>query len=141
MSVETFRDLRVYQLGFEAAMQVYELSKRWPREEKHSLVDQIRRSSRSVCTCTAEAWGKRRYQAHFVSKLSDADMELCETRSWLDFALECRYITEAVFQDLESRYARVGGGLVRMMADPEKWCFRADRIMEERATYDVEEEL
>jgi len=76
---QDYTDLKVYQLAIEAAMQIYELSKKWPVEEKYSLTDQIRRSSRSVCANLAEAWRKRRYPAHFVSKLSDADTEAAET--------------------------------------------------------------
>jgi four helix bundle protein len=86
---QDYTDLKVYQLAIEAAMQIYELSKKWPLEEKYSLTDQIRRSSRSVCANLAEAWRKRRYAAHFVSKLSDADTEAAETAVWLNFARRC----------------------------------------------------
>ena len=86
---QDYTDLKVYQLAIEAAMQIYELSKKWPVEEKYSLTDQIRRSSRSVCANLAEAWRKRRYPAHFVSKLSDADTEAAETAAWLNFAGRC----------------------------------------------------
>lgn len=84
--VQNYTELKVYQLAFTSAMRIYELSKKWPTEEKYSLTDQIRRSSRSVCGNIAEAWRKRRYPAHFVSKLSDADTEAAETEVWLDFA-------------------------------------------------------
>lgn len=84
-----FTELEVYKLSFEAAMQIYDSSKKWPQDEKYSLIDQIRRSSRSVCSNIAEAWRKRKYPAHFVSKLSDSDAEAAETQVWLQFALHC----------------------------------------------------
>jgi len=87
MGVKDYHELQVYQLAFESAMQIFEMTRAFPREETYSLVDQIRRSSRSVCANIAEAWRKRRYPASFVSKLSDADTEAAETLVWLDFAL------------------------------------------------------
>ncbi|HEY3298463.1 MAG TPA: four helix bundle protein, partial [Armatimonadota bacterium] len=89
--VRSFRDLSVYGGAFDSAMRIFELTKKFPKDETYSLVDQIRRSSRSVCANLAEAWRKRRYQAHFISKLSDAEAEAEETRVWLDFALKCKY--------------------------------------------------
>jgi four helix bundle protein len=89
MGVKDYHELQVYQLAFESAMQIFEMTRAFPREETYSLVDQIRRSSRSVCANIAEAWRKRRYPASFVSKLSDADTEAAETLVWLDFALRC----------------------------------------------------
>ena len=93
-SISSFRDLRVYRASFEAAMKIFEFTKNFPLEEKYSMVDQMRRSSRSVCANIAEAWRKRLYPAHFVSKLSDSESEAEETRVWLEFALRCRYIDE-----------------------------------------------
>src|SRR4030065_1848181 len=93
---QEFKDLRVYQLAFESATLIFEVSKNWPKEERYSLTDQIRRSSRSVCSNIAEAWRKRLYVASFVSKLSDADAEAAETQVWLDLARACGYIDEAV---------------------------------------------
>lgn len=87
--VERFEDLRVYKEGFELSMRIFELPKSWPNTETRSLTSQIRRSSRSVCANIAGAWRKRRYTAHFVSKLSDADSEAAETQNWLNFAVEC----------------------------------------------------
>jgi len=84
-----YKDLNVFKLAFESAMKIFEVSKTWSKEEKYSLTDQIRRSSRSVCANIAEAWRKRRYPAHFVSKLSDADTEAAETEVWLEFAFKC----------------------------------------------------
>ena len=120
--VKHFKDLRVYQQGFEAATRIYELSKCWPVEERYSLTDQIRRSSRSVCANIAEAWRKRRYPAHFVSKLTDSDSEAAETQVWLDFALKCGYINQQERDAVYAIYERVAGGLVKMMANRDAWC-------------------
>src|ERR1043166_2743409 len=86
------QDLELYKKAFEAAMQVFELSKKFPREEVYSLTDQIRRSSRSVCANLAEAWRKRRYEAAFISKLSDSETEAAETQVWVEFAVKCGYL-------------------------------------------------
>ncbi|MFN8805371.1 MAG: four helix bundle protein [Bacteroidota bacterium] len=94
MAAKTFRDLTVYKKAFALAMEVFKISKKFPPEEKYSLTDQVRRSSRSVCATVGEAYRKRQYPAHFVSKSSDADMENTETRVWLDFALAADYITK-----------------------------------------------
>ena len=120
--VTCFQELRVYRQAFEAAMGIFELSKSWPSEERYSLTDQIRRSSRSVCANVAEAWHKRRYVAHFVSKLSDADTEAAETQVWLDFALRCGYLGQEDRDRLYRLYDTVCGGLVKMMANPNRWC-------------------
>jgi four helix bundle protein len=120
--VKHFKELRVYEQGFAAARQIYRLSKRWPAEERYSLTDQIRRSSRSVCSNIAEAWRKRRYPAHFVSKLSDSDSEAAETQVWLDFALDCGYISQEDHDSLYATYEDIAGGLVKMMANPDTWC-------------------
>lgn len=120
--VKHFKELRVYQQAFAAARRIYRLSKRWPKEERYSLTDQIRRSSRSVCSNIAEAWRKRRYPAHFVSKLSDSDSEAAETQVWLDFALDCGYINQEDHDSLYATYENVAGGLVKMMANPDAWC-------------------
>ena len=103
-------------------MKIFESSKAWPKEERFSLTDQIRRASRSVCANIAEAWRKRRYVAHFVSKLSDADGEAAEAQAWLDFALHCGYISEDDFKELNQKYQLISGGLVKMMSEPKKWC-------------------
>ncbi len=128
------RDLRVFKMGFETAMKIFEDSKHWPPDERYSLTDQIRRSSRSVCANIAEAWRKRRYEAHFVSKLSDADAEAAETQVWLDFAQACGYMDKAVYTELYQHYNQISGGLVKMMADPSPWCGPA-ALREERAVY------
>lgn len=106
MAIKRVEELCVYKRGFAAAMQIYELSKQWPKEERYALTDQIRRSSRAVCANIAEAWRKRRYPRHFISKLSDADAEAAETRTWLRFALHCGYLDESTFEALV-RYTTV----------------------------------
>jgi four helix bundle protein len=97
--VRHFRELRVYQDAFGAAMIIFQLSRSWPQEERYSLTDQIRRASRAVSANIAEAWRKRRYPAHFTSKLSDADSETAETQAWLDFAHSCGYLTKKDFSE------------------------------------------
>jgi four helix bundle protein len=125
MVIQNYTELEVYQLAFESAMQIYELSKRWPVEEKYSLTDQIRRASRSVCSNIAEAWRKRRYPAHFISKLSDADTEAAETEVWLSFALRCRYIEEREYQPLHNNYDHICRMLTKMVNSPDQWCLKA----------------
>src|SRR4029077_19758806 len=92
--VRDFRELRVYRLAMEAAMEIFEISKKFPPEERYSLTDQSRRASRSVCANIGEAWRKRRYPASFVSKLSDSDTEAAETSVWIEFAHRCGYIND-----------------------------------------------
>ncbi|MBA7610326.1 MAG: four helix bundle protein [Calditrichaeota bacterium] len=117
-----FKELHVYQNAFESSLQIFELSKQFPSEERYSLVDQIRRSSRSVCANIAEAWRKRRYPAAFVSKLSDADAESAETMVWLDMAEKCGYLQEPIHTELVDRYDHICAQLAKMMATPEQWC-------------------
>src|SRR6056297_1273505 len=113
--VKHFRELRVYREAFDAAMRIFECSKEWPKEERYSLTDQIRRSSRSVCEQIAEAWRKRRYIAHLRSKLTDADSEAAATQSWLEFALRCGYITQVLFDEPDPIYEQTSGGLVKRL--------------------------
>ena len=120
--VKNYRDLNVYQLAFNSAMRIFELSRKWPQEERYSLTDQIRRSSRSVCENIAESWRKRRYPAHFVSKLSDSDAESAETEVWLDFAFHCGYIEQNDHSELRDDYDHICRMLTNMMSDPESWC-------------------
>src|SRR5688500_19417228 len=100
MGARNVRHIRVYKLAFELAMEVFEISKNFPKEERYSLTDQIRRSSRSVCICLIEAYRKKRYPAHFVSKATDADMENSETSGWIDFAKACLYLNEEMYKRL-----------------------------------------
>lgn len=122
--IRTFRDLRVYEGAMNLAMEIFQLSKSFPREETYSLVDQMRRSSRSVCTNLSEAWRKRRYRAAFVSKLSDSESESAETQVLLEFAFRCGYIKEEAFQQLDERYEHILSQLVRMIMDADKWIIR-----------------
>jgi four helix bundle protein len=103
-------------------MRIFEYSKRWPADERYSLTDQIRRSSRAVCANISEAWRKRRYERHFISKLSDADAEAAETRTWLRFAHRCGYLDPSDFDHLNQTYDQICGGLVSMMRNPDPWC-------------------
>ncbi|MFY8037507.1 MAG: four helix bundle protein [Cyclobacteriaceae bacterium] len=121
MAAGSFRDLTVYKKAFELAMEVFKVSKSFPTEEKYSLTDQVRRSSRAVCSCIGEAYRKRNYKAHFVSKSTDADMENTETRVWFDFALACNYITNEKWNDLELKAEEVGKLLNHMIENPEKY--------------------
>jgi four helix bundle protein len=119
--IKSYKELRVYQAALEAAMIIFELTKRFPPEEKYSMTDQIRRSSRSVCANIGEAWRKRRYPAHFVSKLSDSEGEAEETRVWVEIALRCNYLTQQEADDLDDRYDKILGQLVNMISNPDKW--------------------
>lgn len=119
--IRSYKELRVYQAAMEEAMRIFELTMSFPSEEKYSMTDQIRRSSRSVCANIGEAWRKRRYPAHFVSKLSDSETEAEETRVWLEFAFRCHYLSKEQTEELDAAYDRILGQLVSMIAAPEKW--------------------
>jgi four helix bundle protein len=114
-------DLEVYQRAFAAAMEVFRLSKTFPAEEKYSLTDQGRRSSRSVAANISEAWRKRRYPASFVSKLNDAEGEAAETQTWLQFAVECGYANAEVSRTIYAEYDSIIAMLVKMQNHPEDW--------------------
>ena len=116
-----FRELLVYQKAFKLAMEIFEISKSFPKEEQYSLTDQVRRSSRSVCGNIAEAYRKRQYPKHFASKLSDSDGENSETLVWLDFALACKYIDMEVHQKLSSENEEIGKLLNYMILNPDKY--------------------
>jgi four helix bundle protein len=126
-AAKSHRELRVYQLAFESAAQIHEVTKSFPSEEKYSLTDQIRRSSRSVCANIAEAWRRRKYPKNFVSKLTDSDTEATETSVWLDFALHFGYITEEQFTILSDRYDHICSQLSIMMSEPQKWTPRINQ--------------
>ena len=119
--IRNHNDLKVYNLAFDAAMEIFELSKSFPKEEKYSLIDQIRRSSRSVSANIAEAYRKRRYPKAFVSKLSDSEGEAAETQVWLDFSLKCKYITDKDHQTLYQKYDWIIGKILIMINNPDKW--------------------
>ena len=119
-----FRDLDVYQNALGTGLRIYELTKRFPVEERYALTDQIRRSSRSVCANIAEAWRKRRYHAAFIAKLSDAEGEAAETQVHLEFAFRHRYVSRDEFLSVDDAYEKICAQLVRMIDDPEKWLIR-----------------
>ena len=115
------QDLDVYKKAFEAAMQIFEASKKFPKEETYSLTDQIRRSSRSVCANLAEAWRKRRYEAAFASKLNDSEAEAAETQTWLEFAVRCQYLSTDAGRALFKTYDEIISMLVAMINNVERW--------------------
>lgn len=121
MKIRTHIDLEVYKLAFETAMEIFELSKSFPKEERYSLTNQIRRSSRSVTANIAEAFRKRRYPKAFISKLSDSEGEAAETQVWIDFALKCKYIDNEKYKKLFDKYDHIISMLVNMIKHPEKW--------------------
>ncbi len=125
--IRTFKDLIVYQKAFEEAMRIFQITKSFPRIEQYSLTDQIRRSSRSVCVNIGEAWRKRRYPAHFVSKLTDADTEATESIIWLDFSLECKYLSSDLYKEVSARYDEIGKMLGAMIISPEKFCYEQSK--------------
>jgi four helix bundle protein len=119
--IRTHHDLEVYQTAFNLAMKIFQKSKTFPKEERYSLTDQVRRSSRSVCTNLAEAWRKRRYEASFLSKLSDAEAEGAETQVWLEFAVQCGYLEVEVGQELSASYDNILGKIVSLINNPRPW--------------------
>lgn len=121
MKIRNHRDLDVYKIAFESAMRIFEFTKTFPKEEKYSLTDQIRRSSRSVAANIAEAFRKRKYPKAFVAKLSDSEAEAAETQVWLEFSFECNYIEKKDFKELYQNYDYIIGKLVNMEKEPEKW--------------------
>jgi four helix bundle protein len=123
----THGQLEIYRKAFETALVIFELTRKFPREETYSLTDQIRRSSRSVCANLAEAWRKRRYEAAFISKLNDVEAEAAETQTWLEFALACGYIKREVASDLSSAYERIIGTVVGMINHADSWVLRSGR--------------
>jgi len=125
--VQSHRELEVYQMAFDATMQVFELSKKFPGEERYSLTDQIRRSSRAICANLAEAWRKRRYEGAFVLKLNDAEAEAAETQTWLELAVKCGYLDRTAATELYQDYDHILGKLVTMIGNPSPWLMEARR--------------
>ncbi len=121
--IKTHKELNVFKVSFEVGMEVFNLTKSFPKEEIYSLTDQIRRSSRSVSGNIAEAFRKRRYPKHFVSKLSDSEGEAAETQVWLDYALACEYIDKTSYKTLTDKYDHILSMLVNMANHPDKWTF------------------
>jgi four helix bundle protein len=125
--IVTHRDLQVYQRAFDAQKQIFQITKRFPKEETYSLTDQIRRSSRSVCANLAEAWRKRRYEGAFIAKLSDSEGEAAETQVWLECAMGCRSITPEQLQTLHECYDSIISTIVGMINHPETWILKHNK--------------
>lgn len=121
MKITRHTELKVYQRAFDAAMALFAQTRTFPKEERYSLTDQVRRSSRSVCANITEAWRKRRYEAAFVSKLNDAETEAAETQTWLQFAVECKYLDRNEAAQLYTEYDEILAMLVAMIREPDKW--------------------
>ncbi len=119
---QSVRDLNVYRLAFETAMKIFHLTKSFPSEEKYSLTDQIRRSSRAVCANLSEGWRKRKYLAVFVNKLTDCQQEAAESQTWLEFALECKYISKEIYDELFASYEHIFAMLITMERKSESFC-------------------
>jgi four helix bundle protein len=119
--------LEVYRKAFEAAMRIFDISKNFPKEETYSLTDQVRRSSRSVCANLAAVWRKRRYQAAFISKLSDAESEAAETQTWIEFAVRCDYLDREIAKEIFVEYDEVIAMLVTMINNPDRWVLPSGR--------------
>lgn len=133
---DSFRDLAVYQRARSVTSEIFRLSKLFPKEETYSLTDQIRRSSRSIGAQIAEAWGKRRYGKHFVSKLTDAGSEELETEHWVEIARECGYVSQEQFEQLMANLEAVGRMLSAMVQKSHLFCaVRSDRVREDIADY------
>jgi four helix bundle protein len=127
VQINSAKELKVYQVAYALAMEIFRLSKAWPPDEKYSLTDQVRRSSRGVCANLREAWAKRRYEAHFVSKLTDADGENGETDTWLDFARDCGYLSKAEHASLTADCREVGAMLGGMLGNPAPFLLKPTR--------------
>ena len=123
MKIRSHEELDVYRMAFENAMRIFHISRTFPVEERYSLTDQLRRSSRSVCSNLAEAFRKRKYPRAFVAKLSDSESEAAETMVWLDFSLACQYMEESVHKDQKNQYDFIIGKLVNISLQPEKWTY------------------
>ena len=123
MKIESVRDLEVYKLAFTCAMEIFQVTKTFPSEEKYSLTDQVRRSSRSVCSNPAESWRKRRYKAVFKNKLTDAMQEASETQTWLEFCCACNYIAKEVYEKLYTEYEQILAMLNTMDIKADTFCF------------------
>ena len=136
--VTHYKELAIYSKAVELRRSVFAVSKAWPEEERYSLTDQVRRSSRSVSANIAEAWAKRRYPKHFVSKLTDSLAEAEETIVWLDTAHECDYLSGGDHAELTRVTRQICGGLVRMMRSPSSWCGPSGVVNEDSHPYELE---
>jgi four helix bundle protein len=120
--IKSVRDLKVYRKAFDSAMDIFELTKKFPKEETYSLTDQIRRASRSVCSNLSEGWRKRRYKAVFLNKLTDSGQEAAETQTWLEFSFHCKYIDEETFNRLDESYEHIFAMLHSMEKKADAFC-------------------
>ena len=120
--VGSIREFNVYRMAFDTAMEIFKISKNFPIEEKYSMTDQIRRSSRSVCTNLAEAWRKKKYMAVFINKITDCSQEAAETQTWLEFAYSCNYIDEKLFNCFDQKYEHIFAMLITMERKAESFC-------------------
>ena len=134
--ITSYRELRVYRNAKEGAMDIFRITENFPTWEKYSIVDQMRRSSRSVCTNIAEGWRKRRYKAAFIAKLSDAESEACETQVWLDLALSCGYLDKETTRALEQTYEKIMGQIVLMIERADQWLIKK-RLQDHKEQYPI----
>jgi four helix bundle protein len=121
---KSYKELDVYSGAMDAAMEIFQITKKFPKEETYSLVDQIRRSSRSVCSNIGEAWRKRRYKAAFIAKLNDAETEAGETQIWLEFAFRCEYIDEMIRNKVDEKYDSIIAKIIMMINTADKWIIK-----------------
>ncbi|MEQ8997182.1 MAG: four helix bundle protein [Coleofasciculus sp. B1-GNL1-01] len=122
--LKSHRELEIYKMAFDSAMIIFELSKKFPVEERYSLTDQIRRSSRSVCANLAEAWRKRRYEAAFIAKLNDCEAEAAETQTWIEFAVKCSYMDIQIGREVYGTYNQVLTGFINMINNHSPWLMK-----------------
>ena len=122
--INSYKDLRVFQNAMNAAMKIFQLTEKFPPAEKYSLTDQIRCSSRSVCSNITRAWRKRRFKTPFIAKLNDSEGEACETQVWIEFTRQCNYLDDDACKDLDSAYDQIMGQLVKMINQPDKWLIK-----------------
>lgn len=123
MEYKGFRDLKVFQLSYQLALEIFNITKKFPKEELYSLTDQIRRSSRSLCSNLAEAWRKRKYKAVFVNKITDSMQEASETQCWLEFSFACKYLDQKTFEEMDTDYEKIIAMLNSMEMNADKFCF------------------
>lgn len=124
-NIRSYKELRVFQKAINLAMEIFQITKTFPKEEQYSLTDQIRRSSRSVCSNLGEAWRKRRYQAAFISKLSDAETEAAETQIWIEFAYRCQYLSQEKANYFDGEYNHVIAQIVTMIDGSSEWLIKS----------------
>ena len=122
--INSFRDLRVFQNAMHTAMDIFQLTAKFPPEEQDALTDQLRQAARSVCTQISRAWRKRRFKTPFIAKLNDSEGHACETQVWIEFARQCKYLDDEVCADLDAVYNHIMGQLVKMISQPEKWLIK-----------------